>query len=166
MLRERYLSPDVDALPRGDCRMRVGYKFWTHVMGFFLLPILSFGQRGSEYPYWYEIPSAPLKFDIPPRDVRYSEMQMPIRSTGGAVRAYSLGCVRMDDGVAVMTEVRRTWRLNQRPEDQLFPINVLRITAMPCSKRSERLAVVKVEYADGGVWQLSPSPARSTPEVR
>ena len=134
-----------------------------------VLVLSAVGQgASSDYPYWYDVPSAPLKFDIPPRDLRYAEGQMlHIRSTSGVVRAYSLGCVRVENGVALGTETMRTWQLNQRPEDQFFPINTLRITAIPCGKRSERLAVVKVEYADGGVWELSIAPAHGpVPETK
>ena len=75
-----------------------------------LLATNALGQ-GAGAAYWYDVPSAPLKFDIPLRDHRYSEMQMlKIRSTGGVVTAYELGCIRLDNGVMVSTETIRGWR--------------------------------------------------------
>jgi hypothetical protein len=153
---------------REDQLMRLRSRLSLSSAVICLLAVLSFGQQSnSEYPYWYDIPSAPLKFDIPARDLRFAEGQMlHIRSAGGVVRAYSLGCVRIDKESAIATETTRTWQLNQRPEDQFFPINILRVTAIPCEKRSERLAVVRVEYSDGGVWQSSASSEQNAPRVK
>lgn len=132
---------------------------FSAMLAIFLLP--AFGQdTASDAPWWYDVPSAPLKFDIPLKDPAYEETQLiSIRSAGGIVKAYSLGCVRLEDGAVLNTETIRTWPMNQRPEDQIFPRHILRITAVPCSRKSERLAVVRVEYADGGIWQLSTAPA-------
>jgi len=139
-----------------------------HLVVLGLLAGFAFGQQSEPAnPYWYDIPSAPLKFDIPPRDLRYAEMQMlNIRSTGGVVRAYSLGCIRTRNDVASNTGTVRTWQLNQPPEKQFFPINILRTTAVPCEKRSEMLAVVRVEYADGGVWQIPEAQTEKAPRKK
>jgi len=105
--------------------------------------------------FWYDVPSAPLKFTLPEFDPNYAEMQMvQIRSTPGEVVRYDLGCIHLEKGKPLATDTIRSWQLDQAPEDQLFPRNVLRITAHRCIEKSEFLGVVRVQYQDGGVWQL------------
>ena len=48
--------------------------------------------------------------------------------------------------------------------DQYFPRHVLRITAIPCVRQGQRLAVVKVMFEDGALWQLPTRFPADTPK--
>jgi len=119
-----------------------------------LVSLLTTQPSGDMKNFWHDVPSSPLKFEIPDSKAAEEGRMITIRSLVGTVVSYDLGCVSVEHGTVRVHEAVRTWNLTQPPEKQFFPLDVLRTTSAPCEQKSQQLAVVKVKYKDGGVWYI------------